>query len=105
MFIDPENSLAVEILKEAADVYFAGCRKMVESLEALRSFESAVPSSLQHGEQVERRSQLLDDAAERVHYVLIQRDAMRLSWSETFLDDYEVPAEVRARVGKRPESK
>ena len=44
---------------------------------------------------------ILDDAAERVHFVLIQRDAMQLSRSETFFQDYEVPAEVIARLGKR----
>ncbi len=52
-------------------------------------------------ERVTRRSQLLDDAAERVHFVLVQRDAMQLSGSETFLYDYGVPAEVIARIGQR----
>lgn len=99
-FIDSDNPLAVEILQEAAEAYFAGCRKMVSSLEALRAFDRAVDSSTHDGEQVTRRSQLLDEAAERVHFVPIQRDAMQLSWSETFLDDYGVPAEVRALLGK-----
>jgi hypothetical protein len=90
-FIDPENPLAAEILKEAGEAYFAECKKMVASLEALRDF---------HGEQVARRSELLDDAAERVHFVLIRRDAMQLSRSETFFEDYGVPADVIARLGK-----
>jgi hypothetical protein len=100
-FIDPDNPLAVEIVQEASEAYFAACRKMVASLEALRVFERAAAPSAQEHEHVTRRSELVDDAAERVHFVLIQRDAMKLSWSEMFLDDYEVPAEVRARLGQR----
>ena len=98
MFIDPDNPLAAEILQEAGEAYFAGCKRMVASLEALRAFDRAVGSSALDDEQVRRRTQLLDEAAERVHFVVIQRDAMQLSWSETFLDDYGVPADVRARV-------
>ena len=100
MFIDPDNPLAAEILQEAGAAYFAGCKKMVACLEALSAFDRAVGSSAQDDEQVRRRTQLLDEAAACVHFVVIQRDAMQLTWSETFLDDYEVPADVRARVGQ-----
>src|SRR5258706_6943625 len=101
MFIDPDTPLAAEILQEAGEVYFSACKKMVNSLEALGTFDSAVAPAIQDDERVTRRSQLLDDAAERVHFVLIQRDAMQLSGSETFLEDYGVPAEVIARMGQR----
>jgi len=103
-FIDPDNPLAAEILQEAGEAYFSGCKKMVASLEALRAFDRVAAPSV-HGEQVTRRSQLLDDAAERVHLVLIQRDAMQLSKSETFFEDYGVPADVKARVGQPPRKK
>ena len=101
MFIDPDNPLAAEILQEAGEVYFSACKKMVSSLEALRAFDSAVAPAVRDDGRVTRRSQLLDDAAERVYFVLIQRDAMQLSGSETFLDDYGVPAEVIAWMGQR----
>jgi hypothetical protein len=101
VFIDPDNPLAAEILQESGEAYFAACRKMVDSLEALRAFDSAVASPVLDEEQSARRSELLDSAAERVHFVLIQRDAMKLSWSETFFEDYEVPEEVKARLGER----
>jgi hypothetical protein len=101
MFIDPDNPLAAEILQEAGEVYFLACRKMVSSLEALGAFDRTVDPAAQDNERVTRRSQLLDDAAGRVHFVLVQRDAMQLSGSETFLEDYEVPAEVIARMGQR----
>ena len=101
MFIDPDNPLAAEILQEAGEAYFSACKKMVSSLEAPRTFDSAMATAARDGAQVARRSQLLDAAAEQVHFVLIQRDAMRLSGSETFLDDYGITAEVIAWMGQR----
>ena len=101
MFIDPDNPLAAEILQEAGEVYFSACKRMVSSLEALRAFDGAAGPAIRDHDRVTRRSQLLDDAAERVYFVLIQRDAMQLSGSETFLDDYGVPAEVMAWMGQR----
>ena len=74
---------------------------MVSSLEALRAFDSAVGPAARDDERVAPRSQLLDDAAERVYFVLIQRDAMQLSGSETFFEDYGVSAEVIAWMGQR----
>ncbi|MCD6050772.1 MAG: hypothetical protein K0Q55_2175 [Verrucomicrobia bacterium] len=101
MFIDPDNPLGAEILQEAGAAYFAECKKMVAALEALKTFDSAVGGVAREEERLARRAQLLDAAAERVYFVLIQRDAMQLSGSETFLDDYEVPAEVRTWRGQR----
>ena len=96
---DPDNPLAVEIRQEAAAAYFAACRKMVASLEALNAFDRAVTSPTLNGEQITQRSRLLEDAAQRVHFVLIQREAMKLSHFEHFFELYGVPAEVRARMG------
>ena len=99
-FIDSDNPLAAEILQEAAEAYFAACTRMVDAIEALKAFDRVVAASTQRSTRVERRARLLDEAAERVHFVLIQRDAMKLSWSETFFEQYGIPNEVRARVGK-----
>ena len=101
MFIDPDNPLAAEILQEAGQAYFSACKKMVSTLDALKAFDNAVGSAARDDKQLTRRSQLLDDAAEQVHFVLIQRDAMQLSGSERFLHDYAIPAEVLARMGQR----
>jgi hypothetical protein len=100
MFIDPDNPLGAEIMQEAGQAYFASCKKMVSSLQALRAFDNAVGPKVRDHEHARRRSQLLDDAAERVLAVLIQREAMHLSGYETFLEDYEVPADVLARMGQ-----
>jgi hypothetical protein len=92
---DPDNPLLVEIRQEMAATYFAACRKMVDSLEALK----ALASSTRDHEQITRRSELLDEAAERVLCVLIQREAMKLSQPDGFFEDYGVPNEVKARLG------
>jgi hypothetical protein len=101
MDFDPDNPLAVEIQQEMAAAYFAACRKMVDSLEALKAFDCAVASSTLDNEQITRRSELLEDAGERVYFVVIQREAMKLPCFEEFFEDYEVPDEVRTRLGPR----
>jgi len=98
---DPDNPLAVEIQQETAAAYFAACKKMVASLEALKAFDHAPASSTRDSEQITRRSKLLEDAVERVYFVVIQREAMKLSGYEQFFDNYEIPNEVRTRLGTR----
>jgi len=101
MTFDPDNPLAIEIQQETAAAYFAACRKMVDALEALQVFDRAVASSTPVNEQITRRSELLEAAAERVYFVVIQREAMRLSCFEGFYQDYEIPDELRTRLGPR----
>lgn len=98
---DPDNPLAVEIRQETAAAYFAACKKMVASLEALKAFDHALASANRDHAQVARRSELFEDAVERVYFVVIQREAMKLSGYEQFFDNYEVPNEVRRRLGTR----
>ena len=98
---DPDNPLAVEIRQETAAAYFGACRKMVDSLEALKAFDRAAPSATRDKEQVTHRCELLEVAAERVYFVIIQREAMKLSRDEHFFEHYEVPDEVRTRLGPR----
>ena len=98
---DPDNPLAVEIQQETAAAYFGACRKMVDSLEALKTFNRAVASSTRDKQQITRRSELLEEAAERVYFVVIQREAMKLSGYEEFFANYEIPNEVRTRLGRR----
>ena len=96
---DPDNPLAIEIQQETAAAYFAACRKMVDSLEALKAFDRVLASSILDHEQIARRSELLEDAAERVYFVIIQREAMKLSASELFFENYGVPSDVKTRLG------
>jgi len=86
-----------------AEAYFGACRKMVTALEALKAFDRAVASSTLDPGQITLRSELLEEAGERVYFVIIQREAMQLSCFEGFFQDYEIPAEVRARLKARPQ--
>lgn len=95
----PDSPLAVEIQQEKAAAYFAACKKMVDALQALADFDrTLVNASTQRADQPRHR--LIDHAAERVFFVIIQREAMKLSWYEEFFEDYAIPPEVRARVGR-----
>ena len=96
-----DNPLAVEIRQESAAAYFAACKKMVDSLEALKAFDREAPLPPQDQKQITHRSQLFEDAVERVHSVVIQREAMKLLGYERFFEHYGVPPEVRARLGSQ----
>ena len=87
-----------EIRQEMAEAYFAACKKMVASLEALKAFDHALISATLDPEQFTRRSELIADAGERVLFVVIQREAMSLSCFEGFFQDYQIPDEVRTRM-------
>lgn len=41
-------------------------------------------------------------AAERVYFVVIQREAMNLPCFVEFFEDYEIPDEVKTRLGPNP---
>ena len=101
MDFDSANPIAVEIWQEMAATYFAACRKMVDSLEALKGLDRTFASSAPSNGEIKRRSELLEDAAERVYWVIIQREAMKLPFHETFFADYEIPNEVQARFGPK----
>jgi hypothetical protein len=101
MDLDPDNPLAFEIRQEIAEAYFAACKKMAASLETLKAFDHGAASLTRDDGQITRRSELLEEAAERVFFVIIQREAMNLSCFEEFFKDYEIPDEVRARLGPR----
>lgn len=98
-FIDPDSPLAAEILLESASSYFTACKKMVRTLDALKAFDLAAAGKNLSAAKARHREELLDDAAERVYFVIVQREAMQLSHDDYFLDRYEVPAEVRSRIG------
>jgi hypothetical protein len=99
MNIDPDNPLASELRQEMAQSYFAACKKMVAAVEAFAAFDNSVAGSILNWAQIVCRKELLEQACERVHFVVIQREAMQLTWYEGFFDDYEIPDEVRKRLG------
>ena len=100
MDLDADNPLAIEIHQEIAASYFAACKKMTAALDALHAFDRGFVGTHTNQEEAERRVEMLKFAAERVYFVLIQREAIKLSRPEEFLDAYAVPAEVRAQLGR-----
>jgi hypothetical protein len=96
---EPENPLAVEIKQEMAVSYFAACRKMVDALEALKLFDTRQGSPRPNSNPDVGRLELLSRARERVFYVVIQREAMKLTNLEGFFETYEIPDEIRTCLG------
>lgn len=103
MPIDHDNPLAAEILQEMAAAYFGACRKMVDALDALKAFDSLLAASVPSAAQLAQRTALVTTARERVFFVVIQREAMKLTTSDDFFTDYEVSHEVRAHLGPSPQ--
>src|SRR5689334_9567167 len=101
MDLDLANPLAVELRQEMAGAYFTECRKMVAALDALKRFDERTEASMLSQEQASRRAELLAEAAERVFFVAIQREAMKLSGYEELFRGYQIPDEVRARMGPK----
>ena len=98
---DTDNPLAIEIKQEMAAAYFAACKKMVNSLEALKTCDHTLGLATPDVKQARRRADLLDHAVERVYFVMIQREAMKLPSYQEFFEAYEIPDEVRTRLGPR----
>ena len=101
MSFDPDNPLATEIQQEMASSYFAACRKMVDAIEALKAFDRRnVRVQLEPAPaQIVERTQLVAAARERVFYVVIQRESMKVSTFESFFEDYEISDEIRTKLG------
>lgn len=97
-----DNPLNAEILAEKASAYFATIRKMEAALTALLSFD-AQPTSANATtrERMRHREELLATAAEIVWFFIIQREAMKLPYYEELFVEFEIPDEVRARMGPK----
>jgi hypothetical protein len=91
----PLDALTYELNAERAASLGAAARKMEAAIAALRAFDAGDrPTGV-------TRADLVADAAERVWYYVVQRDA--LGWHDhTFaFATYDVPAELIARMGPR----
>lgn len=88
-------SVEDEIRGERARALARAVRQLESALEALGA-AGPVP---RRGRAT--RDELLADAAERLWYVVIQREALGLGRHEEFLRDLGVPGEVVARMGPR----
>lgn len=91
----PIDALTYELHAERAASLGLAARKMEAAVAALRAFDA--------GERAAgvRREDLLAEAAERVWYYVVQRDALGWHDHAHALAIYEVPGEVIARMGPR----
>ncbi len=81
-----------EIREEQAATIGRLSQALQDSLAALRAA----------GKDDPRRPELVDAAAYALWNFVVQRDCAGMRFTEKFLRDFDVPKEVRARMGARP---
>ena len=97
-----DNPLAGELLAEMAASYFRTAKNMQAALVALRTFEQeCVAARMEVEEKRDRREQLMAEAAEQVWFFVNQREAMKMHYYEEMFADFEIPEEVRRRMGPK----
>jgi hypothetical protein len=97
-----DNPLAAELLAECATAYFSTAKKLAASLKALRDLdEQRTSSSACPDEKQQRRAKILAEAAEWAWFFVIQREALKLPYYDELFADFDIPDEVRQRMGPR----
>ncbi|HEX9289596.1 MAG TPA: DUF6665 family protein [Anaeromyxobacteraceae bacterium] len=86
---ETQTAIEQQLVKERAG-------SLAQAVEALE----AALSALRHGGP--RRSDLLEEAGERLWYVVVQREALGLTRHEVLYEVLRVPREVRGAMGPRP---
>jgi hypothetical protein len=95
-----DNPLAAEVLAECAAAYFRTAKKMAASLKTLRDMDEQI-SAAGNPEQHGRREEILAEAAESAWYFIIQREALKLPYYDELFADFDIPDEVRQRMGPK----
>jgi len=97
-----DNPLLAEIKAEKAAAYFGTIRRMNAALAALADFDrNQSPDASNDSRSKRRRDDLLAVAAEQVWFFVIQREAMKLPYYEELFAEFEIPDEVRSRMGPK----
>ncbi len=86
------SALEYELLSERADALGRHGLKVEKAIAALQALESSETT-------LERREQLLDDAADAVWAFFIQREMCSLRDSRDAVKRYGIPRQVMARLG------
>jgi hypothetical protein len=89
------SSVENEIRGERARALGRTVRRLEEALASLEGAAAA------HRRGRPSRDELVEDAAERLWYAVVQREAVGLRRHDEFLRDLRVPAEVATRMGPR----
>jgi len=91
-----------EIREEQAATIGRLARALREALDALEAFDRRAGSATMTADSRDRqRARLVDAAGYALWNFVVQRDCAGLRFTEQFLEEYAVPAEVRARMGVR----
>lgn len=95
-------ALAQEVMAEKAGTLARLTRKLDEALARLEGATRRLTADPED-ERLRSRQQLrLDEAAEALWHVVIQRELCGLRQHREFLDLLQVPAPVRLRMGPKP---
>jgi hypothetical protein len=99
----PSAALPIEhelVAEKAATLGRAGDR-LVAALAALARLETEIAREGADPVRISRRRDLQADAAERLWFLIVQREAVGLGHHEGIYQLYRVPPEVRAVAGLR----
>jgi hypothetical protein len=81
--------LEYEIRQEQASTIGRLARDLQDALDALAAADAREP----------QRARLVEAAGYALWNFVVQRECSGLRWTEQILKDYDVPAEVRAKMG------
>jgi hypothetical protein len=90
------NVLDYELAQQKAQTLGNLGLQVEQALARLRAFDAGADSAESHS----RRSELLDEAADRVWAFMIQRELSGLRHWEAVVKDYGIPREVLNRMGR-----
>ncbi len=91
-----------EIREEQAATIGRLARDLRATLDALEAFDRRASTATMTAESRERqRARLVDAAGYALWSFVVQRDCSGFRLTDQALEDYAVPAEVRARMGVR----
>jgi hypothetical protein len=92
--------LQYEIREEQAATIGRLARELREALDALDAFDRRASSATMTANSRDRqRERLVDAAGYALWSFVVQRDCSGFRLTDHVLEDYAVPAEVRARMG------
>lgn len=101
LVLDPKASpLEVEILQEQAQTMGRMGRQLEQALEALHTFNAASAT----GQELARRSALIDLAAAVAWAFMVQRELCGLRDWEVVIKEYRIPADVISVIGSMRKS-
>jgi uncharacterized protein DUF6665 len=98
--------LEYELRQEQAATIGRLARELRDALDALHAFDDRASSGETPVDKRDpQRARLVDSAADALWNFVVQRECAGFRWTEELLQDYAVPAEVRAKMGAvRPRS-